>query len=56
MTHKDATKTKACCNCIHCIRTGEVTDIRCHCDIDNHYQGYLEVMGLRCELWEKESK
>ena len=57
MNFKDSTNTKACCNCKHCIRTKiDDTHIQCNCDIDGHYQGYLEVMGLRCELWELENE
>lgn len=25
---------KVCCSCGHNIRTGEASDIKCHCDID----------------------
>lgn len=56
MTHKEATKTKACSNCIHCKRIDNNMRVVCYCDIDNHHQGYLEVIGSRCELWEKEDK
>lgn len=45
---------KVCCNCRHNIRTGEIGNIQCHCDIDNHYIGYVQCMEYWCRHWSKE--
>ena len=47
---------KVCCNCKHNIRTGEVPHIQCHCDIDNHYIGYVDCMTYRCKRWVRTKK
>lgn len=41
-------RSRVCCNCRHNIRTGDPGKIKCHCDIDNHYIGYV-----RCEQCSK---
>jgi len=45
---------KVCCNCRHNIRTGEITNIECHCDLDNHYIGYIACMTHCCRHWSRE--
>jgi hypothetical protein len=45
---------KVCCNCRHCIRTGEIANIECHCDIDNSWLSYITVMTHWCRHWSKE--
>ena len=48
---------KVCCNCRHNIRLVETVYqaiIECHCDIDNHYIGYVECMEYWCKHWSKE--
>lgn len=45
---------KVCCNCRHCIRTGEIANIECHCDIDNHYIGYIACMTYWCRHWSRD--
>lgn len=47
---------KVCCNCVHNIRTGEETDIKCHCDIDGHYIGYVDCMTGWCKHWNRDRK
>jgi hypothetical protein len=47
---------KVCCNCRHNIRTGEVPEIECHCDIDGSYIGYVRCMEGWCRHWSKENK
>ena len=47
---------KVCCNCRHNIRTGEFGDIKCHCDIDGHYIGYVECFDHWCRRWAKSHK
>ena len=51
-------ETKLCCNCLHCARWKKSTGIECHCDLDDRYLGYLEVMDedRNCKNWEKETK
>ena len=46
-------KEKVCCNCKHNIRTGELADIECHCDIDGSYIDYVKCMVYRCEYWKE---
>ena len=43
---------KCCCSCIHNKRTGEITNIKCHCDIDEHFIGYVGCFDCVCEKWE----
>lgn len=47
---------KVCCNCRHNIRTGELGNIQCHCDIDNQYIGYVQCMEYWCRHWSKEKR
>jgi len=47
-------KERVCCNCRHNIRTGEVGNIECHCDIDGHYIGYVECFEHWCRRWAKD--
>lgn len=49
---------KCCCNCLHCARWKKSSGIECHCDIDDRYLGYLDVMdeNNHCKNWEKETK
>lgn len=47
---------KVCCNCRHNIRQSKENRIECHCDIDNHYIGYVECMTGWCRHWAKERK
>lgn len=46
--------SKVCCNCKHNIRTGEVPNIKSHCELDGSYIGYVKCMEYRCEHWEEE--
>lgn len=48
---------KVCCNCRHNSRqvvTVHPSRIECHCDLDNHYIGYIECMEYWCRHWAKE--
>lgn len=45
--------SKVCCNCKHNIRTGEAPDIKCHCELDGSFIGYVQCMEYRCEQWEE---
>lgn len=47
---------KVCCNCRHNIRTQEKDHIRCNCDIDNHYIGYVACMEHWCKHWATDKK
>lgn len=49
---------KLCCNCLHCARWRTKDGIKCHCDLDDKYLGYLDVMDEEndCKHWEKEAK
>ena len=44
---------KVCCNCRHNIRKGEITNIECYCEIDNHYIGYVSCFTDKCKRWQK---
>jgi hypothetical protein len=44
---------KVCCNCRHNIRTGEITNIKCHCDIDGSWLSYVTVMTYWCKHWSR---
>ncbi len=45
---------KVCCNCRHCIRTGEETNIKCYCDITGIRLFYISVMTHCCKHWSRE--
>lgn len=49
---------KLCCNCLHCARWRKKNGIECHCDLDDKYLGYLQVMDEEndCKQWEKETE
>ena len=51
-----AENEKICCNCRHNIRTDKKEFIECHCDIDNHYIGYIACMEHWCRHWARENK
>lgn len=44
---------KVCCSCRHNIRIGDLANIKCFCELDNHYIGYVECMTMRCRRWAK---
>lgn len=52
----DVTKGKeeeCCCTCKHNIRTSDnECHVSCHCDIDDHYIGYVANFANVCEEWE----
>ena len=45
---------KVCCSCRHNIRSGE--PIKCHCEVDGHYIGYIECMTHWCRHWARDRK
>ena len=45
---------KVCCNCRHNIRTGAITNIECHCDIDGRWLSYITVMTHWCRHWSRD--
>ena len=47
---------KVCCNCRHNIRTGEIGNIQCHCEIDGSYIGYVQCLEHWCKHWSKEKE
>ena len=47
---------KVCCNCRHNIRKGEITNIECYCEIDNHHIGYVSCFTHKCRRWAKGEK
>lgn len=49
-------RKRCCCNCKHNIRSGEIGDIKCHCDRDGHYIGYLECFDGWCRGWAQDHK
>lgn len=52
----DKERKRICCNCGNNIRTGEPANIKCHCEIDGHYIGYVECFEGWCRRWKKERK
>lgn len=47
-------KKRVCCNCRHNVRTKDTTGmIKCNCDIDGHYIGYVECFEHWCNHWSK---
>ena len=47
---------KVCCNCGHNIRTGEIGDIECHCDIDGSYIGIVQCLTYWCRRWARDKE
>ena len=48
---------KVCCNCRHNIRIKEVNGrIKCECEIDHSYIGYVACMNYKCRHWAKEKE
>lgn len=39
---------KVCCNCRHNIRTQSEDIITCHCEMDEHYIGYIAYFEGWC--------
>lgn len=52
MIIKDTTKeSECCCTCAYNSRTGEVKDIKCFCEVDGHYIGYVDCFVSVCGLY-----
>lgn len=49
-------ENRCCCNCRHDIRTETKNGIKCHCEIDGHYIGYIETFDGWCRRWAKDHK
>ena len=48
---------RCCCNCRRNIRTKEDDGyIKCHCEIDGHYIGYVECFEGWCRRWASDEK
>lgn len=47
---------KVCCNCRHNIRHFNKDKGGAHCDIDNHYIGYVACMEYWCRHWASDKK
>lgn len=48
-----------CCSCVHNIRCpekGDLANIKCYCEIDNHYIGYISCMSNYCDNWERSTR
>lgn len=53
----DGTERKrCCCNCGNNIRYEDNGRIKCKCDIDGHYIGYVECFEGWCRRWRKDRK
>ena len=51
------TKHKCCCSCKHNIRTRtDDIHVRCNCEIDSHYIGYVENFEQTCDEWKGETE
>lgn len=47
-------RKRCCCNCRRCIREhDEHGNCTCHCEIDDHYIGYVECFEGWCRHWVK---
>jgi len=44
---------RCCCNCRRNIRAGQLGFVKCHCEIDGHYIGYVECFEHWCRRWAK---
>ena len=45
---------KVCCNCRHNIRVeDDKYGVRCLCEVENKYMGYIQVMECWCRHWAK---
>lgn len=40
-----------CWNCRHNIRTGDISNRECHCEIDGHWIGYVQCFEGWCRRW-----
>ncbi len=47
---------RCCCNCGRNVRKNVDGLIKCYCEIDNHYIGYVECFEGWCRRWKKERK
>lgn len=48
-------KDRCCCNCRRNIRTKEDDGyVRCNCEIDGHYIGYIQCFDGWCRHWAKD--
>ena len=47
---------KVCCNCRHNIRTSDMGNIRCKCDIHGFYIGYIACFEHWCRHWARDKK
>ena len=59
MNIKDVTdESKCCCSCKHNIRTryDDKMHVRCNCDKDGHYIGYVANFESVCDEWEGDSE
>lgn len=52
-TFKAKNKEKCCCTCKHNIRTGDIGNVECHCEIDEHYINYVACFKRTCRRWKK---
>lgn len=44
---------RCCCFCARNIRSGKVTNIKCYCDLDGHYIGYISCFEDWCKHWKR---
>lgn len=44
---------KCCCSCKYNKRVGKIADIKCYCEIDGHYIGYVANFESVCGEWER---
>lgn len=58
MIIKDVTdESKCCCSCKYNIRTRtDDVHVRCNCEIDGHYIGYVENFDQTCDEWEHDDQ
>jgi hypothetical protein len=49
------TKHKCCCSCKHNIRTRtDDVHVKCNCELDGHYIGYVENFEQTCDEWTRD--
>ena len=47
---------RCCCFCGHNIRSGDIGKVKCNCEIDGHYIGYVACFESWCKHWCKAKK
>ena len=49
-------RKRCCCNCRRNIRTGDLGEVTCHCEIDGHYISYVMAFEGWCRRWARDHR